>query len=228
LKPSTITLDGPAASGKSTVGALLADALDYLYFDTGVMYRAVTWIALRRGVPVEEEAAVTRLAENLHIDVLPPSVEDGRQYTILADGEDVTWKLRRPEVDANVSLVSSYAGVRTALVCQQRRVARGGCVVMVGRDIGSVVLPDADLKVYLDAHVEERAQRRWREMRQRQQPIPYQEVLDMVRRRDEIDSNRAVSPLCIPADAFVVDTTRLSIPEVMEQVLQLVQEQDPP
>lgn len=228
MKPSTITLDGPAASGKSTIGALLADALDYLYFDTGVMYRAVTWVALERGIPVEEEVAVTRLAEDLHIDVLPPNVKDGRQYTVLADGEDVTWKIRRPQVDANVSLVSSYPGVRTALVYQQRRVAQGGPVVMVGRDIGSVVLPDADLKVYLDARVEERAQRRWREMHDRHQPIPYQEVLEMVRRRDNIDSNRAVSPLCIPADAFVVDTTRLSIPEVMEQVLQLVKEQDPP
>jgi cytidylate kinase len=179
LKPSTITIDGPAASGKSTVGEALAERLGYLYFDTGVMYRAVTWAALQQGVELQDERAVTSLAERLHIDVVPPGVDDGRQYTVLADGVDVTWAIRRPEVDANVSLVSTYGGVRTALVRQQRRIAHGCCIVMVGRDIGSVVLPDADSKIYLDASVEERARRRWLENQARGQETEYESVLTM-------------------------------------------------
>jgi cytidylate kinase len=155
LKPCTIAIDGPASAGKSTIGELLARRLDYLYFDTGLMYRAVTWAALARDIPIDDEAAVTALAERLRIDVIPPTVDDGRQCTVLADGVDVTWAVRTPEVDANVSPVSAYPGVRRALVVQQRRVAAAGPVVMVGRDIGTVVLPDADLKLYLDATVEE-------------------------------------------------------------------------
>lgn len=167
MPPSTITIDGPVASGKSTIGYLLARHLGYLYLDTGAMYRAVTWVALARGVPVEDEAAVTALAHALRIDVIPPTADDGRQYTVLADGADVTWEIRRPEVDGSVSAVSAYPGVREAMVAQQRRIAAGGRVVMVGRDIGSVVLPDADLKLYLDASPQERARRRWLERRAR-------------------------------------------------------------
>ena len=142
--PSTIAIDGPAASGKSTIGGLLAERLGYLYFDTGVMYRAVTWAVLAQGVAVEDEAGVTALAERLQIDVVRPTVDDGRQYTILADGQDVTWQIRRPEVDRGVSPVSAYAGVRAALTAQQRRIGQRGQIVMVGRDIGTVVLPEAD------------------------------------------------------------------------------------
>ena len=222
--PSTIAIDGPAASCKSTIGEALARRLGYLYFDTGVMYRAVTWAALTRGISIADEAAVTALAERLHIDVLQPTVDDGRQYTVLADGEDVTWAIRTPEVDANVSPVSAYAGVRRALVAQQRRIAAGGQVVMVGRDIGTVVLPEADLKVYLDASVEERARRRWREIRERGEDADYEAVLAAMRRRDEIDSNRRVSPLRPAADAVIVDTTGLSIEEVLARVEQLVEE----
>lgn len=224
MKPSTIAIDGPAASGKSTIGEALARRLGYLYFDTGVMYRAVTWAALTRGIPIADEAAVTALAEHLRIDVLAPTVDDGRQYTVLADGEDVTWAIRAPEVDANVSPVSAYAGVRQALVAQQRRIAAGGRVVMVGRDIGTVVLPEADLKVYLDAGVEERARRRWREMRERGEDADYDAVLAAMRRRDGIDSNRRVSPLRPAADAVIVDTTGLSIEEVLARVEKLVGE----
>lgn len=223
MKPSTIAIDGPAASGKSTVGELLARRLDYLYFDTGVMYRAVTWASLARGIPIEDELAVTSLAEQLRIDVTPPTADDGRQYTVLADGVDITWAIRMPEVDANVSPVSAYPGVRRALVVQQRRVATGGRVVMVGRDIGTVVLPDADLKLYLDASVEERALRRWREMRVRGEEAGYEGVLASMRRRDEIDSRRAASPLCVAGDAIVVDTTDLSIEEVLAEVERLIQ-----
>jgi cytidylate kinase len=228
LKVSTIAIDGPAASGKSTIGELLAQHLGYLYFDTGVMYRAVTWAALSRDIPIEDEAAVTALAEQLHIDVVPPTVDDGRQYTVLADRVDVTWAIRTPEVNANVSPVSAYPGVRRALVAHQRRIAADGRVVMVGRDIGTVVLPDADLKLFLDASVEERAQRRWREARARGEEITYGPVLDSMRRRDEIDSHRAVSPLRVAHGAVVLDTTDLGIEEVLMAVKRLVEEQGCP
>ncbi len=219
-----IAIDGPAASGKSTIGELLARRLGYLYLDTGVMYRAVTWAALSRGVPIEDETAVTALAERLRIDVILPALDDGRQYTVLADGVDVTWAIRTPEVDANVSPVSAYPGVRRALVAQQRRVVAEGRVVMVGRDIGTVVLPDADLKIYMDASVEERARRRWREMQARGDEADYAPVLASMRRRDEIDSNREVSPLCVADDAVVVDTTDLSIEEVLAEVERLTED----
>ncbi len=224
MRPTTIAIDGPAASGKSTIGELLARRLGYLYFDTGVMYRAVTWAALKRGIPIEDEAAITALAERLRIGVVPPTVSDGRQYTVLADGEDVTWAIRTPEVDANVSPVAAYPGVREALVRQQRQIAQQGPVVMVGRDIGTVVLPDADLKVYLDAGVEERARRRWREVRERGEAAEYEPILAAMRRRDEIDSHRATSPLRPAADAVVVDTTDMTIAEVLATVKRICDE----
>jgi cytidylate kinase len=158
--PSIIALDGPAASGKSTLGRKLADALGYLFFDTGVMYRAVTWIALQRGVDPRDEAAVTELTKDAQIDIRPPSVNDGRACDVLIGGRDVAWEMRKGEVDAYVSIVSVYPGVRQALTEQQRRIGLRGKVVMVGRDIGTVVLPEADLKIYLDASPKERARRR--------------------------------------------------------------------
>jgi len=221
-RPSTIAIDGPAASGKSTVGCLLAERLGYLYFDTGVMYRAVTWAALGRGIAIEDEAAVTALARQLKIEVMRPTVDDGRQYTVLADGQDVTWDLRRPEVDRSVSPVSAYPGVRAALTIQQRRIGRKGRVVMVGRDIGTVVLPNADLKIYLDATVEERVERRYREVVSRGEPADYERVRDSVRRRDQIDSSRPLAPLRAAPDAVVIDTTPLSVEQVLERVLALV------
>ncbi len=227
--PSTITIDGPAASGKSTIGGRLAGALDYLYLDTGVMYRAVTWVALEQEVPIEDEAAITGLARRLQIDILRSDPADaglegdGRQYTVLADGQDVTWQIRRPEVDHGVSPVSAYPGVRLALTRQQRRLGERGHIVMVGRDIGTVVMPGADLKIYLDATLEQRAGRRYREILARGEPADYCQVLDSVRRRDEIDSSRSLAPLKPAEDAVVVDTTLLSVDQVMERVLDLVE-----
>ena len=202
--------------------------MGYLYFDTGVMYRAVTWAALERGISIADEPAVTALAERLDIDVIPPTRDDGRQYTVLADGTDVTWAIRTPEVNGNVSAVSAYPGVRRALVRQQRRVATGEAVVMVGRDIGTVVLPEADLKLYLDASVEERALRRWREVQARGNGTTYETVLSSMRRRDEIDSHRQVSPLRLADDAVLLDTTDMGIEEVLARVEQLVEEQGCP
>jgi cytidylate kinase len=216
--PSIIAIDGPAASGKSTVGGLLAERLGYIYFDTGVMYRAVTWAALERGVSIEDEAGLSALAEAIVIEVTHPTVEDGRQYTVLVDGQDVTWDLRRPEVNHGVSPVSAYAGVRRALTVQQRRLGLRGNIVMVGRDIGTVVLPEADLKIYLDAAVEERACRRWREEQARDPSTDCDAVLAAMQRRDRIDSSRSLAPLRPAEDAWVLDTTRLSIEQVLAQV----------
>lgn len=221
--PNTIAIDGPAASGKSTLGGLLAERLGYLYFDTGVMYRAVTWLALQKGIPISDEAALSALAERTVIEVLRPTVNDGRQYTVLADGVDVTWDIRRPEVDQNVSPVSAYPGVRAALTAQQRRIALNGRIVMVGRDIGTVVLPEAELKIYLDATVEERARRRCRELLARGVPsVNYDEVLTAMRRRDHIDSTRATAPLRAAPDAYLLDSTNLTIEQVLERMLALV------
>ncbi len=218
----SIAIDGPAASGKSTVGARVAARLGYLCFDTGVMYRAVTWAALEYGVAIEDEAALTALAQEIVIDVLPPTVDDGRPYTVLANGTDVTWAIRSPAVDAAVSPVSEVRGVREAMTAQQRRIGRQGGVVMLGRDIGTVVLPDADLKIYLDAAVEERARRRHQEVLDRGRESDYEATLAAMRRRDRIDSQRALAPLQAAPDAVVIDSTHLGIDAVVEQILALV------
>ncbi len=215
----TIAVDGPAASGKSTIGKLLAEALGYLYFDTGVMYRAVAWASLQRGIPIEDEEQIVALARALDIRIEPPTVADGRQNTILADGIDITWQIREPDVNEAVSPVAAYPGVREALVAQQRRIGARGGVVMVGRDIGTVVLPDAELKVYLDASLPVRAQRRHREIVERGGNRTLDEVMAEIRRRDEIDSSRAAAPLARAEDAFYLDTSDLSIQEVVERIL---------
>jgi len=218
----TIAIDGTVASGKSTIGKLLAERLGYTYLDTGAMYRAVTWIALQQGINIADEEVITALAESMVINITRPTVDDGRQYTVYANGEDVTWEIRRPEVDANVSPVSAYPGVRQALTEQQRRMGRQGRIVMVGRDIGTVVLPEADLKIYLDATVEERARRRYREILERGEEADYKEVLASMRRRDKIDSQREAAPLRPADDAVIIDTTELSIAEVLAEVEELV------
>ncbi|MBU0492204.1 MAG: (d)CMP kinase [Chloroflexi bacterium] len=226
-QPSTIAIDGTAASGKSTISQLLAQRLGYLYFDTGVTYRAVTWAALDRGIPIADEAAVTHLAETLRIQVLPSTCGDGRQYTVLADGQDVTWAIRRPQVDHGVSPVSAYPGVRQALKQQQRSVGEAGRVVMAGRDIGTVIMPDADLKIFLDAQPEVRAQRRYEELRDRGQPAEYDVIRQDMLRRDRIDSSRAAAPLQAAPDAVIVDTSDLDIEGVLGRLLALVQDHDP-
>ena len=219
--PSIIAIDGPAASGKSTIGKRLADTLGYLFFDTGVMYRAITWLALQRGLAICDGTAITALAESASIDVLPPSQADGRACDVIVEGQDITWETRRPEVDANVSIVSAYAGVRRALSAQQRRIGQRGRVVMVGRDIGTVVLPDADLKIYLDASAEERARRRYDEIVARGGQADYDEILAKVIERDRIDSTRDVAPLRAADDAVIVDSDHLNAEEVYQHILAL-------
>ncbi|HEX9018541.1 MAG TPA: (d)CMP kinase [Anaerolineaceae bacterium] len=220
--PKIIAIDGPAASGKSTVGEKLAAELGYLYFDTGVMYRAVTLAALRKFQSVQDESAVSELACQVDIDVLPSSVSDGRLCDIRLDGEDVTWAIRQPEVDRHVSQVSAYPKVREAMTEQQRRIGNRGSVVMVGRDIGTVVFPEAELKVYLDASVEERARRRFLEGQRRGQGETYEEILEAMKLRDLKDSSRSIAPLRPAADAIIVNTDGMEICEVVDQVRGLI------
>jgi cytidylate kinase len=220
--PKTIAVDGPAASGKSTLGKRVAESLGYLFFDTGVMYRAITWVALRSGTDISDELAITALAENTPIDIESPTIDDGRGYDVMVQGQDITWEIRSPNVDANVSVVSAYPGVRRALSAQQRRIGMRGKVVMVGRDIGTVVLPEADLKIFLDASVEERARRRYLEQKSKDESVEYQRILESVRRRDRIDSSREIAPLRPADDAIIIDSDRLNADRVYSQVLALV------
>jgi cytidylate kinase len=220
--PSIIAIDGPAASGKSTLGLSIANALGYLFFDTGIMYRAVTWMALKRDLDLGDEAQVTALAEQMPIEIAPASKSDGRACDILVAGQDITWETRLPEVDANVSVVSAYRGVRAALSEQQRRIGLRGNVVMVGRDIGTVVLPEADLKIYLDATAEERARRRYDEIIARGEAADYNEILAKVIERDRIDSTRDVAPLKAAEDAIVLDSDKLNAEQVFDRVMDLV------
>jgi cytidylate kinase len=221
-----ITIDGAAASGKSTVGARLAESLDYLYFDTGVMYRAVTWAALDRDIDPRHIEEVSIVAETLLIEVNPNGSDqtghDGRQYTVLADSQDITWAIRNPAVEQYVSLVSSYPRVRTALTEQQRRIAAAGRVVMVGRDIGTVVLPDADLKIFLRASAAERARRRYQDNQAQGQKAGYEEILAAIQERDKQDIEKPISPLVPAEDAIIVNTDGLSVDEVVAQLQQLV------
>ena len=217
--PSIIAIDGPAASGKSTLGLSLAKALGYLFFDTGSMYRAITWLALKLDIDLSDEAKVTALAEQTQIDIAPASKEDGRVSDVLIAGRDITWETRLPDVEAYVSAVSAYRGVRAALSQQQRRIGQRGKVVMVGRDIGTVVLPEANLKIYLDASAEERARRRYGEIVARGGVADYKEILEKVSERDRIDSTRDVAPLKAAADAIVLDSDQLNADEVLEKVM---------
>ena len=222
MKPSTIAIDGPAASGKSTIGYHLSRHLAYLYLDTGVLYRAVTWAALDREIPIADESAITRLAEALYIDVTPPTEADGRQYTVRVEGCDVTWAIRAPEVDAAVSPVSAYPGVRETLIRRQREIAAQGRVVMVGRDIGTVVIPDADLKLFVIASAEERAHRRQLEQQAKGEHSEYDAVLANLQRRDHIDSSRQTAPLKASPDAILFDNTDLTIEEMLARAEGLV------
>ena len=225
---NTIAIDGPAASGKSTLGKKLAQALDYLLIDTGLMYRAVTWIAIENDIDLSDENAISTLAEKTTIEFLPPSKEDGRYCDINADGIDITWQIRGSIVDQNVSLVSSYEGVRNALSDQQRRLAENGKVVMVGRDIGTVVIPEAKLKIFLDASVEERAWRRYVELKNRGEEAIYEEILEGMRKRDQFDSNREIAPLRPADDAEIISSDKMTAKEVFEKALELSKLSDSP
>jgi cytidylate kinase len=219
MQPVTaIAIDGPAASGKSAVGVALARRLGFRFFDTGAMYRAVTWLALHRGIDVRDAAALAQLASRATVDVRDMPDDAIEPTAVTVDGEDATPHLRDPDVEANVSLVSRVPGVRAALVRIQRELAAAGGVVMAGRDIGSVVLPDAGLKVYLDASRDVRARRRAAQLRAAGLEPDFDALLADLSRRDGIDSSRQASPLTAAPDAVIINTDMLSIEEVVRRI----------
>jgi CMP/dCMP kinase len=225
-RPMRITIDGPAGAGKSTIGEQLARKLGYLYIDTGAMYRALAWLALREGISADDGPALADLAKQAEIIIHHPHIEDGRQYTVTVNGQDVTWEIRSSAVTRAVPVVSVHPEVRAIIRAQQREMAyQQGGVVMVGRDIGAVVLPDAELKIYLTASVEERARRRHAELEERlgknNPALPsFEEELEDIKRRDEIDKDHSK-----PAhDAIVIVSDNLSVQQVLEGIESFVED----
>ncbi len=220
--PSTIAIDGPAGSGKSSVSFAVAQRLGYLLVDTGAFYRAITLLALRAGQDPSDSEGVAALARSAVLDITSDLGSDGRQYTVLANGEDVTGEIHSPQVDAHVSVVAANPGVRQAMLAAQRALAARGRVIMAGRDIGTVVLPDADLKIYIDASLEKRAERRYAQRISNGEPADLAQISEGLRQRDTIDSQRDVAPLLRAPDAVYLDTTMLSLEQAVEAAYQIV------
>ena len=225
----TIAIDGPAGSGKSSVARLVARILGYLYLDSGAMYRALALKAIRNGVPLDKESRLESLAKETRIELRAPSPEHeaaGAQNCAFVDDADVTREIRTADVAQAASHVAAFSKVRRVLVAQQQRAGAGGGVVMEGRDIGTVVFPNADLKVFLDASPETRAERRWKEHREKGDRLTLAEVFDEVIERDKRDRERKVSPLVRAADAVLVDNTAMGIEETARLIVMLAQERE--
>jgi cytidylate kinase len=220
VKKLIIAIDGPVASGKSTIARRVAELLGYLYLDSGAMYRAVALAAVRGGVPLEDGAKLAEMARQARIEL---AMADGRLRVAL-DGEDVTEAIRSPEISQAASRVAEHAGVRKTLVAAQQRMGAAGGVVMEGRDIGTAVFPDADLKIFLDASLEERARRRMRDHKARGEAIALEELVEQIRERDRRDRTREVSPLLQAPDAVLVDSTALDIEETARVIAMLARE----
>jgi cytidylate kinase len=218
LKPQLIAIDGPVAVGKSSVGLRLAKRLGHIFFDTGMIYRAFTWKVLKSGIPPEDEQRLCKLAATTKFDFIPS--KQGA-LSLFVDGEDVSSKLLCPEIEELVALIAKVAGVRQAMVSQQRKLAERGRVVMAGRDIGTVVLPRADLKIFLTASTEVRAKRRHKELLKRGDNSSLETVLADLKKRDEMDINRTISPLRPAEDAIIVNTENLSLEQVVDKIYTL-------
>jgi len=216
-----IAIDGPAVSGKSSVGRSLASHIGYRFLDTGLMYRAVTWNTIKNGVDMSDATAIAQSAESMDF-----AVSDGENgdNLIVVNGEDVTKHLHAPAVDDYVSSVSSVGRVREIMVAEQRRLATGGAIVIVGRDIGTVVIPEAPLKIYLTATARTRANRRYRDFIAEGTEIDFEDILRSMEQRDLIDSSRENSPLRTANDARVVDTDELTFDEVVNHVVELAKD----
>ena len=213
-----MTIDGPVAAGKTSVGRLLAKELQYRFLDTGIMYRAVTWMALDVGVALEDEAALGRLAGETDI-----RLKGSEGDTVVIGGREISEELRQAPVDRGVSTVASVPAVRVALVERQRELAKAGRIVVVGRDIGTVVLPDARLKIFLVASPAERARRRCKELKEQGHHVEYDRVLKDLESRDELDLSRVHSPLRAAADAHLLNTDGMDLETVVGTVVELMQ-----
>ncbi len=225
----TIAIDGPAGSGKSTVARRVAAMLGYVYLDSGAMYRAVALKALERKIPLGNDTRLAQLARETHIELKAPTAEQeaaGFKNRVVLDGREVTAEIRTGEVAQAASRLATIAGVREVLVAEQQKCGAGGGVVMEGRDIGTVVFPRAELKIFLEASAEIRAQRRWMEHQEKGETFSIEQVLEEVRDRDRRDRERKVSPLVRAADAVLVDNTAMGIEETARLIVMLAREKE--
>lgn len=215
MKLVRVAIDGPAGAGKSTVAKMVAKSLELPYIDSGAMYRAVTWKALNQGIELSDEAKVSELASQLQISFKML----GDKQLVLVDGEDVTEQIRSQAVTENVSKVSAIHGVRVEMVKKQQEIAKQQGVVMDGRDIGTAVIPDAEVKIFLTASLHQRTERRMQELVAKGEKINFAELEASIARRDKLDSTRDFSPLRQSQDAHLIDTTGISIQEVVSKIL---------
>ena len=219
-KKIAIAIDGPAGAGKSSISKVVANELGYLYIDTGAMYRGVTWAVLDSNVDVNDQKEVEALLPSLDLTLEPTA----SACKVFVKGQDVTNLIRQQQINENVSTIASYKGVREYLVERQQAMAAVGGVILDGRDIGSVVLPDAELKIYLTASVDARAKRRWLEVQGTSNEQPLEDIKKNVESRDEMDKNRDESPLVCVEDAIIVDSSNMTFDETVKHILHLVQE----
>jgi CMP/dCMP kinase len=225
----TIAIDGPAGSGKSTVARRVAAMLGYIYLDSGAMYRAVALKALEKKIPLDSEVQLEALAAETHIELKSPTLEQdsqGLKNRVFLDGREVTYDIRTADVAQAASQLATISGVRKVLVAEQKRAGQGGGVVMEGRDIGTVVFPSAELKIFLEAAPAARAQRRWLEHQENGDHLTVEEVLVEVRERDKRDRERKVSPLVRAADAVLIDNTAMGIEETARLIVLLARERN--
>ena len=218
-----IAIDGPAAVGKSTMGKLIARELGFLYIDTGAIYRAITWKVLKNNININDENIISNLVSNTCVTIEKANCKSlNDYYHIFIDGEDVTEEIRNPRIDQNVSQIARLPKIRKQLIYLQRKLAEKGDIVMEGRDIGSVILPQADIKFYFTASEEERIKRRYKELMDKGYSIDYKEVKKQIIQRDKIDSKRKYAPLIKAKDAILIDSTEKSIEEVKDNILKII------